>query len=217
MSKVLFGAYFLRDVLYLEAFDSDLMIDLKLRVSTVKPVDNENPTLAEKSAFKASINGIFQTYAQSFTQAILYYQGPSRSTNLGVRNKSQAKRNKSMTAWSKFVLSELQSLCQQYSVTYKQKSKGSIPVSNRTRQGNRKPGTKDFITARDWLVKEYIGTNLKSPQKICFAAALNLGNAETAYGTWTNRFERHIRKVSGIKITAAERLLIKQKIAQIPF
>ncbi|MCB0414112.1 MAG: hypothetical protein KDD50_07250 [Bdellovibrionales bacterium] len=218
MSKVLFGAYFLSDVLHIEAFDKDLMTDLKVGVSTIKPADNENPTLAEKNSFKASINGVFQTYAQSFDQAIFYYQGPSRSNQVrGTRGKRQPKRNKTMTAWSKYILNELQVLCHQYGVTYKQKSKSSVPVSNRDKQRNKKPGTHDFISARDWLMNEYIGTNLKSPQKICFAAALNLGNAKAAYNTWANKFERHKRKVNGIKITVVERQSIQQKVLQIPF
>jgi len=48
VSKVVFGAFYQNNVLYIEAFDMDNYIQLPMGVETAKPQNSENPTIQEK-------------------------------------------------------------------------------------------------------------------------------------------------------------------------
>jgi hypothetical protein len=66
MSKVIFGAYYENDILYVEAFDIDNLLDLNMRFVSQGAADVENPSTEEKQQFRLALNTAINTILPNF-------------------------------------------------------------------------------------------------------------------------------------------------------
>lgn len=208
MSKVLFGAFYEAGNLNIEAFDNDLFVDLQMRFHFQKPVDVNNPTVAEKTQFRTSVTTALRSIAANFNEAKLGYQGPSRSHNNFRRGGNRP--IVTMSLWAEFIYDELQVICPSLMIDFRTKVKTSKPKSNVSVINS------NFLTTIKWFTDNYVSRSITAKQRHCFAAALDLGNALPSYRTWVRRLETHQHRATGQAITRQVRQLINQVVSQIP-
>lgn len=217
MSKVLFGAFYEGDILYIEAYDVTNCISMGMNVVTVKPVSNKHPTTQEELDFRSQINQAIKNVADQFNEGSLGYQGPYKTSgNAG--GFGRINRIKKMSKWAKFVLTELEQACVNNQIEFCQRDKKAKPITEKEvgKKGNKK--VINFINTLDWVCKFLVNAKtLNAKTKHCFAAALQLGNAETNYRTWVKRVATHRVRAKGEKMNAENKALVKSIVDSIPF